>query len=77
MDFFDFVKTNKFIILFISLIANIVLLGTSGYLLYENLNFECNCPVNNEISKVEEKSEPKTNMFVEVKGEFKTWCLCS
>ncbi len=68
MDFFDFVKTNKFIILFISIIANIILLGTSGYLLYENLNYTCDCSINNEISKVEEKDEPKTNMFVEVKG---------
>ena len=72
MDFFDFVKTNKFIILFISIIANIILLGTSGYLLYENLNYTCDCPVNNEMSKTEEKDEPKTNMFVEVKGAVKT-----
>ncbi len=72
MDFFDFVKTNKFIILFISIIANIILLGTSGYLLYEKLNYECNCPVNNEISKTEVKDESKTNMFVEVKGAVKT-----
>ena len=68
MDFFDFVKTNKFIILFISIIANIILLGTSGYLLYENLNYTCDCPINNEISKAEEKDTQKTNMFVEVKG---------
>ena len=68
MDFFDFVKTNKFTMLFISIIANIILLGTSGYLLYENMNFTCDCSVNNEISKVEEKDTPKTNMFVEVKG---------
>ena len=68
MDFFDFVKTNKFIILFISIIANIILLGLSGYLLYENLNYTCDCPINNDISKTEEKDDSKTNMFVEVKG---------
>ena len=68
MDFFDFVKTNKFIILFISIIANIILLGLSGYLLYENPNYTCDCPINNDISKTEAKDDSKTNMFVEVKG---------
>lgn len=68
MDFFDFVKTNKFIILFISIIANIILLGTSGYLLYEKLNFECTCPENNETLKTVKEDATNASMFVEVKG---------
>lgn len=82
MDFFNFVKENKFIILLISILANIILLLSTGFLLYLKLTFECeqvcdstcnnifDSTLDNLSSNIldEEVIEKKNKMFVEVKG---------
>jgi len=73
MDFFDFVKSNRLIILFISVFINIILLGTSIYFIYKNVNFSC--PSNDSLvekinSNIAEESYNKT-FYVEVKGAVK------
>lgn len=70
MDFFDFIKSNKFIILIISVIFNILLLITSGILLWQYINFECICDDKNTKEIACENIENE-NFYVEIKGAVK------
>ena len=72
MNFFDFIKTNKFIILSISIIMNLVLLITSGILLYQNFNYECICDKEETICENTIEQEENAKFYVEVKGAVKT-----
>ncbi len=70
MDFFDFIKNNKFIVLSISIIFNILLLTSTGILLYHNLDKE---DISTNIDTIEPSNSlsmntEKENFFVEIKG---------
>lgn len=69
MDFFDYIKSNKLIILVLSLVINIIfIVGIITLYLIKN-NDECYCEKNTEYVAVDaEKSE---EIFVEVKGAVK------
>lgn len=70
MSFFDFLKNNKFIIILVSIILNILLVILSIYLFIIYNNYECIC--DNKVSNYEENTYNETEEFyVEVKGEVK------
>lgn len=71
MDFFDFLKNNKFIFLMISIIMNILLGGLCGFLFYQNITFECKSEVKPILLDQETKEEVANNFFVEIKGAVK------
>ncbi|MBE6157160.1 MAG: hypothetical protein E7161_05445 [Firmicutes bacterium] len=75
MDFFDFLKNNKFIILIVTIIMNILLIGMSGFLLYKNINYKPVCENNNLVvneSAPEETIDDAEEIFyVEIKGAVK------
>jgi len=74
MDFFDFLKSNKFIILIISIAMNILLIFVFGCLLYKYFSHECIC-TNNDLSLHVESCEEGTvnhdTFYVEIKGAVK------
>lgn len=72
MDFFDFLKNNKFIILSISVVMNMLLIGTCIFFIYKYLNYDCvytndNLVLNDNIT--EENTEK--SFYVEIKGAVK------
>lgn len=68
MNFFDFIYEKKNFFLIISLIVNGLLLSISGYLLWNNLNFECEECTHSEIISLNDSVEKEEYFFVEVKG---------
>lgn len=68
MDFFDSLKSNRLIILIISVIINVLLLLGCGFLVYKYLSYECVCK-NDElfVSEVEEAITDE-KFYVEIKG---------
>ena len=69
MDFFDYIKSNKLIILVLSLVINIILIvGIITLYLIKN-NDECYCEKNTEYVAVD--AEKSKEIFVEVKGAVK------
>ncbi len=80
MDFFSNLKTPKLIILFISILLNIILLISTLLLIYMYINKKCECPSNNLLScnnNLEEvfSKEDDINLIktyhVEIKGAVK------
>jgi len=74
VDFFDFIKSNKFIILVISIFVNVLLIISFGILLYKYLNHECICDNNKLIlttNKEDEILENNKSFYVEIKGAVK------
>ncbi len=72
MDFFHFIKDNKFIILGISIIANLLLIILCGWLFYQKLSMP-NTELNTKESEIreaynEEVIEEDNSFFVEIKG---------
>lgn len=73
MDFFDFFKNYRFVILATSIFLNILLIGSSGFLLYKYLNYECAF----EVAEVSNKTDQiipevvKEKFYVEIKGAVK------
>lgn len=68
MDFFDFLKSNKFIILLISIFLNILLLILSVFLVFKLYSHECICENSNLFETNIEEIEPNTDFYVEIKG---------
>lgn len=73
MDFFDFLKNEKFILLAISLISNILLILACGTLTYAYVTHECICEEKESIANVTEQIEndKSDNFYVEIKGAVK------
>lgn len=72
MDFFNFLKNNRLILLIISVIINILLLLGFCFLLYKYLNYDCTC--NNEelfVTTVDDETIGKEKFYVEIKGAVK------
>ena len=74
MDFFNYLKNNKLMAIFISFLINILLLISFLIILYFYLNY--NCPIcENEITTLEKEAEKNDNItnsfYVEVKGAVK------
>jgi len=74
MDFFDFVKNNKLIILLISIFMNVFLIIISFIFIYNYMNYECvydekNIESSKEIS--DNINDEEEQFFVEIKGEVK------
>ena len=71
MNFFDYVSEKKLIVLIISIVLNLILISVCGYLLYQNLNFEC-YESNTIIEDIAINSDESiSDFYVEVKGEVK------
>jgi len=72
MDFFDFITERKLVILIMSIILNGLLLSVSGYLLWNNLNNNCEINNSENISvSQKEKVISNENYYVDIKGEVK------
>ena len=70
MNFFDFIFEKRNFFLIVSLILNGLLISVSGYLLYNNVNYECEECNYNEIATISEEDE-KENFYIEIKGAVK------
>lgn len=70
MNFFDFIFEKRNFFLIVSLILNGLLISVSGYLLYNNVNYECEECNYNEITTINEADE-KENFYIEIKGAVK------
>lgn len=78
MDFFKFIKDNKLILLFISIIGNILLISGCIYFIYRLYNTNHTECGNSDLSNISDKRdaceniEPvKNSFYVEVKGAVK------
>ena len=69
MNFFDFIFEKRNFFLIVSLILNGLLISVSGYLLYNNVNYECEECNYNEITTISE--DEKENFYIEIKGAVK------
>lgn len=70
MNFFDFIFEKRNFFLIISLILNGLLISVSGYLLYNNINYECEECNYDEIVTMNEVKE-ENDFYIEVKGAVK------
>jgi len=70
MDFFDFIKNNKLIILIISVIMNVLLILISSYFAINYFNYEC-ITENNNLAVSSESKYSNDSFYVEIKGAVK------
>lgn len=72
MDFFDFLKSNKLIVLLVSVVMNVLLILVSGFLMYRIYTHECICDNNQLITtNLEENDQELDTFYVEIKGAVK------
>ena len=79
MDFFDFIKNNKLVILIASVILNVLLCLTSAFLIYKN--FASKTPeeiispedeiVESVVAEADDEKKSEDSIFAEVKGAVK------
>ncbi|MBQ7031037.1 MAG: helix-hairpin-helix domain-containing protein [Bacilli bacterium] len=72
MDFFDSLKSNRLIILIISIVINIILIFGCCFLLYKYLNYTCVCENENfDLTVSDEEIIEQEKFYVEIKGAVK------
>lgn len=71
MNFFDVILEKKNFILIISLILNGLLFSISGYLLWNNINYECEECVTDNFGTVNSDETIKDEFYIEIKGAVK------
>lgn len=71
MNFFDFIFEKKNFILIVSLILNGLLISISGYLLWNNINYECKECVTDNLGMVSNEETIKDEFYIEIKGAVK------
>jgi len=72
MDFFDSLKSNRLIILIISIVINIILIFGCCFLLYKYLNYACVCENENfDLTVSGPEIIEQEKFYVEIKGAVK------
>lgn len=72
MDFFDSLKSNRLIILIISIVINIILIFGCCFLLHKYLNYACVCESENfDFTVSDEEIIEQDKFYVEIKGAVK------
>ena len=71
MDFFNFLKNNKLIILIISIIINVLVIILCIFIFFYNIDNECVCEESFVLSDSVDVTKQADNFYVEIKGAVK------